>query len=144
MTIKVYNMNKSKDLMPIRLLPNKFKIWGVVIIVAAIIPAIIIHQTQTSLSPTGKELVKAITFAIFIIGLSFIAWAKDKIEDELTFLIRLKAMAYTFGWTIFYAAFMPFANALVGNGVIEMSSYQLVFTMLLAYLLMYYFQKRKR
>ena len=144
MTTKVYNMSKSKDQLTIRLLPNKCKIWGAVIVAAAILPAIIIHQTATSLSPTGKELVKATTFGIFIIGLSLIAWAKDKIEDELTFLIRLKAMAYTFIWAVFYAAFMPFANAIVGNGVIEMSSYQLVFTMLIAYLLMYYVQKRKR
>ena len=137
-------MNKSKDLIPIRLLPTRFKIWGVIIIIAAIIPAIIIHQTDSHLSPAGKDLLKAITFGIFTVGLSFIAWAKDKIEDELTFLIRLKAMAYSFGLAVFYAAFQPFANALVGNGVAEMSSYQLVFTMLLAYLFMYYVQKWRR
>ncbi len=144
MTTKVYNMNKPKNELNLRLLPNKYKLWGAIIAATAILPAIIVHQAGIHLSPTGKELLKATTFGIFIIGLSLIAWAKDKVEDELTFLIRIKSMAYTFIGAIFYAAFMPFANALVGNGVIEMSSYQLAFTMLLVYLLMYYRQKRRR
>lgn len=117
-------MKKSKELLSMRLLPKKCKIWGVVISALSILPAITFHARGIHLSENGKEMLKVITFGIFTIGLCLIVWAKDKIEDELTTLIRLRAMAFSFGFIVFFAVFQPFVNALFMRSITEISSYQ--------------------
>ena len=71
----------------------------------------------------------------------FVAWSKDKVEDEMTVAIRLKAMAWTFGWAVLYVIVKPIVDLLFKDPIQDVTGQQVVMSMLFVYLIMYYLQK---
>lgn len=140
---KFYTMKNQKTKNEFGLLPNYFKKIGIVIMLLSVIPAIMIKALHIKLGVTSKEFLKLLTINIFILGLLFIAWSKDKIEDEMTVALRLKSMGFAFIWAIFYVIIAPFVNILV-NYPTDITGQSLVLSMLLVYLFMYYVQKKGR
>jgi hypothetical protein len=137
-------MEKKLNQNKIGLFPNYFKKIGIVIMILAFIPVVIIVAMHIQLSQTTKELLKTATMDGFILGLLFVAWSKDKIEDEMAMYIRLKSAAWTFVFAVCYVIIYPIGN-LISEGKLKNSSgQQLVVVMLFSYIIMYFLQKKSR
>ena len=126
-------MENKRSKKEIVLLPRYFKVIGLVVIILAIVPMVVIKSLSIKMVQVQKELLKQFTANAIILGLLFIAWSKDKLEDEMTFPIRLKAMAFAF---ISAVCILVIIENETGHSV--------VIKMLLFYLIWYYFQKRNR
>ena len=127
-----------------RLLPGYFKIIGLGLMILAFAPEVIIILNKVSILAPQKELLKLITKSVFILGLLVIALSKDKIEDEMTFTIRLNAMAWAFLFAVFMVITEPFVDILLSGSADVISGTHIVVLMLGFYLLMYYLLKLKR
>ena len=88
-----------------------------------------------------KELFRVFTLNAFIVGLLFVAWSRDKVEDEMTIAIRLKSMAFTFSWAVFYVIVKPIVDLLFKDPIQDLTGQQVVMSMLFVYLIIYYVQK---
>ena len=144
--VKMESKNKQKKL---RLLPRYFKIIGLCVMFLAFAPALVIISNHIKLAHTQEEFLRLFTKGTFFLGLVFFAWSKDKFEDEMTFAIRLRAMVYGFFMAVFYVILIPLINIIFGNIMLGVShnsvtGSQVIFMMLICYLLMYYFEKRNR
>ena len=123
------------------LLPKYFKRIGLVIMILAFVPAIVIKSMNVEMVQSQKELFRIFTLNAFILGLLFVAWSKDKVEDEMTVAIRLKAMAWTFSWAVLYVIVKPIVDLLFKDPIQDLTGQQVVMSMLFVYLIMYYLQK---
>jgi len=85
---------------PLNLLPNYFKKIGLGFILASVVFVVSIKISGIHLTVEKKEMMKTIFWDILIIGMLFIAFSKEKDEDELNMLIRLKALASAFFYTV--------------------------------------------
>ena len=126
------------------LLPVYFKKIGLAVMIFAFIPAIVVKAMSVEMVQSQKELFRVITLNAFILGLLFVAWSKDKVEDEMTVFIRLKAMAWTFTWAVLYVIIAPFIDLLFKGPIANLTGQQVVMSMLFVYLIMYYLQKLGR
>jgi hypothetical protein len=144
MESKFYTKDKRKQRTEVGLLPNMYKKVGIAVMLLAFVPAVIIKVINLQLIPSNKEVLRLFTMNAFILGLLFIAWAKDRVEDELTVQIRLKAMSWAFLWAVLFVVIKPFVDMLFRDPVADQKSQELVLSMLLVYLMMYYFQKKGR
>lgn len=121
-----------------------FKKIGLLVMILAFIPAIIVKSMNVELVQTQKEIFRDLTFNSFILGLLFVAWSRDKVEDEMTVSIRLKAMSWTFTWAVLYVIITPFIALLFKDLNVRLTGQQVVMSMLFVYLTMYYLQKLSR
>lgn len=137
-------MENRKIKNQIGLLPNYFKKIGVLVMILAIVPPIIVKSIEIDIIKSQRDLLKIITIDLFILGLFFIAMARDKVEDELTITIRLKAMAWTFSWAVMYVIVQPFVYLLFNDPPQDLMGQQVVLAMLFVYMIMYYIQKGSR
>ena len=128
----------------LRLLPNYYKKIGVVMIVVIIVTAISIKLSNIEIVQSQRDLYKLISKTIFTLGLFFIAMAKDKIEDELTSNLRLKAMASTFSFAVVVVLIYPFIDLVFNDPIEGLSGLQVVDMMLVFYMVMYYLLKGGR
>jgi hypothetical protein len=123
------------------LLPVYFKKIGLAVMISAFVPAIIVKAMSVEMVQSQKDLFRVFLLNAFILGLLFVAWSKDKIEDEMTVFIRLKAMSWTFTWAVLYVIIMPFIDLLFKEPIANLSGQSVVMSMLFVYLIMYYLQK---
>ena len=126
------------------LLPAYFKKIGLAIILLSFVPAVVIKSMDFKLVQIQRELFRVFTLNAFLLGLLFIAWSKDKVEDEMTFNIRLKSMAFTFAWTVLYVVFKPIVDLLFKSTIGSVTGQEVVMNMLFVYLILYYLQKLGR
>lgn len=136
-------MKRKRNEKDIFLLPRYFKLIGLFVIAVAFVPITIAILMHIKMSMPAKELFKTCTLNAFILGLLLIAWSKDKIEDELTFTIRLKSMSWTFIWGVLFVIITPLIDFLF-YGKQDLTAQSLIMSMLFVYLIMYYLQKRGR
>ncbi len=123
------------------LLPKYFKKIGLVVMILAFVPAVVVKSMNIEMVQSQKELFRVFTLNGFILGLLIVAWSKDKVEDEMTVAIRLKAMAWTFGWAVLYVIVKPIVDLLFKDPIQDLTGQQVVMSMLFVYLIMYYLQK---
>jgi len=126
------------------LLPVYFKIIGLVVMILAFVPAIIVKSMNVELMQSQKELFRVLTLNAFILGLLFVAWSRDKVEDEMTGAIRLKSMFRAFTWAVLYVIIAPFIHLLFKDPIGELTGQKVVMSMLFFYLIMYYIPKLGR
>jgi hypothetical protein len=126
------------------LLPLYFKKIGLLVMILAFIPAIIVKSVNVELVQTQKEIFRVLTLNAFILGLLFVAWSRDKVEDEMTVSIRLKAMSWTFSWAVLYFIITPFIALLFKDLIVRLTGQLVVMSMLFVYLTIYYLQKLSR
>ena len=127
----------QKDL---RLLPNNIRIIGYGLLCLSVIgvaAAIGLHIHGIVI----KEILKI----VFMISLLILALSKDKVEDELTLKLRLKAFAASFIFGAVGVIINPLVNLLIeGSYFIHNSAFELLTSMLFFYFLIYYLSKRSR
>jgi hypothetical protein len=135
-------MDKQK-INEVKLLPRYFYKIGIAVIAAGLLITALAKLMQSSVERSSFLLFRDYLPNLFLLGLFFIAWSKDRIEDELTSLIRLKAMAWAFGWGILYVIGRPLTDLLFfGDHYHALGSRQVIFSMLLVYLVVYYLNTR--
>lgn len=133
-------MNKiQKDL---QLLPVYFKKIALGIIIASILFMVLsISKTLTF----DKELIKIISKSSFLISLLLLALTRNKIEDELTLKIRLKAFAASFIYGVVIVIVEPFINLLFdGSFLSDKGVTELLMSMFFFYFLMMFIMKKNR
>ena len=126
------------------LLPVYFRKIGLVVMILAFVPAIIVKAMNLELMQTQKEMFRVLTLNAVILGLLFFAWSRDKIEDEMTLSIRLKSMSVSFIFAVLIVIIMPFVDFLFKDPIVVLTGQHVVISMLFFYLIMYYLQKRGR
>ncbi len=134
------NQKKNKT----GLFPHIFKKIGIAVMILALIPAIILKAMSFEVAQTQKELFRHVTMNVFILGLLFVAWAKDKIEDEMTIALRLKSMGFAFIWAVLFVVLKPLTDIIFKNPIGQENAQGLVLSMLFVYLMLYYVQKKGR
>ena len=65
------------------LLPKYFKKIGLLLMILAFVPAVVVKSMNIEMVQSQKELFRVLTLNVFILGLLFVTWSKDKIEDEM-------------------------------------------------------------
>lgn len=129
--------NIQKDL---RLLPNYFKKIAFGFILLFILLAIL---TKYQILPFDKDIIKAITKTGLLISLLLLALTKDKIEDELTLRIRLRAFTFSFFVGVVNVILEPYMNLLLkGSFLSTKGTDQLIFSMIFFYFIMFFLLKR--
>src|SRR5688500_8440943 len=101
-----YTMAENQELESRGLLPNYYKLIGMVVIMLVLIAAISVKVSNINVAQT-KGLIKLITADGFILGLLFIACARDKAEDERNNTLRLKSMSFAFILTALFVVVEP-------------------------------------
>ncbi len=119
------------------LLPRKFKIVGLVVILLSIVAMVIFKTTMPHLLKDGK------VFLLngLILGLLIIVLSKDKVEDEMLVAMRLRGMAASFIGGVVLVFISPFIDILLQEPVQTMPAQQVVMFMLFTYLISYYLEK---
>lgn len=112
--------------------------------VLAIVSAVIVKSMNVELVQTQKELFRTLTLNAFILGLLFVAWSRDRVEDEMTVFLRLKSMSWAFIWAILYVIMNPFIDLIFKDPIGILTAQQMLLSMLIVYLIMYYLQKNGR
>ena len=126
------------------LLPHSVRKIGLSIIILSVIIPVSIKLMGIDIIQSKKEILKLISKDLFILGLFFVAFSRDKIEDELTILIRLRAMSATFAGGILIAITYPIISLLFGDPIEYIEGNKLITFMLFNYLFTYYTIKGKR
>lgn len=126
------------------LLPHTFKNIGLIIVIITVIIPVSVRLMGIEMIQSKKEILKLVSMDLFILGLFFVAFSRDKIEDELTIHIRLRAMSATFGFGILFAITYPIISLLFGDPIEYIEGNKLIIFMLFNYLFTYYAQKRNR
>lgn len=144
------NVETKKKTTSFRLLPRYFKVIGIVLIGLAIGIVVLKASLDIELIASHKKWNEILVMDLLILGLLLISLSKDRVEDEMTMIIRLNSIAGTFVFSVIYTVVMPITSSLLNRidyfkgATTELTASGLVFTMLLVYLQFYYFQKRSR
>ena len=127
-----------------KLLGVHFKKIGVVVMILSMVPGLIVKTMHIVVMESQKDLLKSLSYSGFLLGLLFIALSRDKVEDELTIYIRLKAMQEMFMFAVIYVMIKPLIVLVLQSPFIDVSGQQLVTLMLVGYLISYYLKKLYR
>jgi hypothetical protein len=127
-----------------KLLGVHFKKIGIVVMVLSMVPGLIFKMMHIALMESQKDLFKSFSYSGFLLGLLLIAFSRDKVEDELTIHIRLKAMQEMFFFAVFYVVLDPLFDFILHDLVSDVTGQHLITFMLVGYLISYYFKKSNR
>lgn len=120
---------------PINLLPSYFKIIGLGLVIGSTILGI--SNKYFHFITVQKEILKPVLLDVWIIALSFIAFAKDKVEDELTMLLRMKAIiaGVVFGLTFVVAS--DTFSLIIQEPMEKMTAYGIIIQILIMNIIYY-------
>jgi len=127
---------------PLNLLPNYFKKIGLGFILASVVFVVSLKISGIHLTAEKKEMMKTIFWDILIIGMLFIAFSKEKDEDELTMLIRMKALASAFVYIVIFKIVSDVFGIIDQELIENMNGY--FFQMMMWYFFVYYSAKLLR
>lgn len=127
----------------LRLLPTSFKTVGMVVMVLAIASPVLVKVMHVQIDSPAKELLRILTVDLFLVGLLCIAFARDRMEDEMTTELRIRSMASAFLFAVIFVMVMPIISLVAGDPIEDMKGQQVIMTMLIIYLLRYYTSKRR-
>lgn len=85
-------------------LPPSFRIWGFVLIFMSIAVMaglkLLYNDLDAALGTANKVLLRAIIVDLIIIGLVFITMARNKVENEKLFYLKISAAVGAFGFGV--------------------------------------------
>lgn len=128
---------------PLNLLPNYFKKIGLGFILASVVFVVSPKIFGIHLTAEKKEIMKTIFWDILILGMLFIAFSKEKDEDELTMLIRMKALASAFVYIVIFKIVSD-VFGIIDQELIENNMNGYFFQMMIWYFFVYYSAKLLR
>ncbi len=126
----------------LRLLPGSFrKVAFGIMVLSGLLVLLSILKVLT----IDKEIVASIAKSVFLIALLLLVITKDKIEDELTMRIRLKAFAASFIYGVVFVIIEPFINVLFGDSFLSnKGAMELLISMFLFYFIIKFIMKKSR
>ncbi len=127
---------------PLNLLPNYFKKIGLGFILASVVFVVSVKISGIHLSVEKKEMMKTISRDVVLLGMMFIAFSKEKDEDELTMLIRMKALASAFVYIVIFKIVSDVFGIIDQELIENMNGY--FFQMMIWYFFVYYSAKLLR
>ena len=133
-------MNKIQQ--DLRLLPRNFKkvAFGIMLISGLLVVLYILKVLMID-----KEIVKTIAKSGFLISLLLLVITRNKIEDELTLRIKLKALSASFIYGVVIVILEPFINLLFdGSFLQDKGVTELLISMFFFYFLMTFIMKKNR
>jgi hypothetical protein len=131
--------NNQQDL---RLLPAPFKKVAFGLMTLSILLIILAASKLLSLD---KEIDMTIAKIGLLISLLMLALTKNKVEDELTIKLRLKALASSFIFGTVYVIAIPLVNLLLNETYFtDKGATEVIIAMLLYYFLIFYTMLKKR
>ena len=127
---------------PLNLLPNYFKKIGLGFILASVV--FVVSVKISGIHPTAekKEMMKTISRDVVLLGMMFLAFSKEKDEDELTMLIRMKALASAFVYIVIFKIVSDVFGIIDKELIENMNGY--FFQMMIWYFFVYYSAKLLR
>ena len=127
---------------PLNLLPNYFKKIGLGFILASVV--FVVSVKISGIHPTAekKEMMKTISRDVVLLGMMFLAFSKEKDEDELTMLIRMKALASAFVYIVIFKIVSDVFGIIDKELIENMNGY--FFQMMIWYFFIYYSAKLLR
>ena len=127
---------------PLNLLPNYFKKIGLGFILATVV--FVVSVKISGIHPTAekKEMMKTISRDVVLLGMMLIAFSKEKDEDELTMLIRMKALASAFVYIVIFKIVSDVFGIIDQELIENMNGY--FFQMMIWYFFIYYSAKLLR
>ena len=141
-----YEKKNLKKLQNLKLLPNRVKGIGIIMVVISLV-LLIAGKFLFADYHTIRLLIKN----LLLISLLLVSISRDKVEDELTLVLRLQSYGFAFIAGVVYAMVQPFANLLVESIIsaekvtfTELDVKQVLFFMLLVQLSYFTFTKRMR
>lgn len=126
-----------------RLLPRSFKIVGIAVMALTAASPILVKLMKVQVDAPTKDLLRTLTLDLFLLGLLFISFARDRMEDEMTTELRIRSMAQAFLFAVAFVMVMPLIDLVVSDPIVDMKGQQVIMTMLIIYLLSYYVSKRR-
>lgn len=133
-------MNKTQN--DLRLLPAIFNKIGFTLLLLSVLFAAL---SISKILPIDKVLAMTLFNSVILISLLLLALTKNKIEDELTLKIRLKALAGTFIYGVVVVIVEPLISLLFnGNFLFDNAAPELLVSMFLFYFFMLYILKKNR
>src|SRR5690242_8367103 len=109
------------------ILPRYFKKIGFIVMILSFVPALVVFKLMSiHMIQSQKDLFRIFSFNAFILGLFFIAWSKEKVEDEMIFAIRLRSMAWSFIFVVFYLIIHPISDLLFKSPIQDISGQDVV------------------
>jgi hypothetical protein len=81
---------------------------------------------------------------VFLLGFLIICLSRDKVEDELTLLVRLRALGFTFILVAGMVIVEPIANLICKDPNINVTATHFVLRMLIAYQIIFFIFKKVR
>ena len=121
----------------IKLLPNYFKKVGLSLIIISIISAVIINVFHLD-DLFNKKIFGTIFLDLLIIFCCLIIFSRDRIEDEMTFFIRLKHFAGTFAGMVTMVILRNIMDIASGENPKNYSATELILFMCLMHLTFHY------
>jgi hypothetical protein len=136
-------MEKSHN--QFRLFPNYFKKIGAGIILSEAIIFIsgVLFFKDSKLFEDYRQIIQIISVDFIIASLLLYSLAKDKIEDELKLLLRMQSLAFAFIFGVMYVIIQPLANLFFYGQILDVKSQQVVLSMLLVYLIIFIYKKKR-
>jgi hypothetical protein len=134
----------TNDKFQIGIFPNYFKRIGIGILILFFIPALIFKLLDVSFYTQNKILYRELATCVLIMGLFFIAWSKEKSENNHIHLLRYKALAIAFFFAVFIGLLTPLTDLLFGKSVEDAKPTNVILNMLMIYLVFFYLSKRAR
>jgi len=126
------------------LFPRSFKKIGILLTAASIATLIIIKETGIIVEPSQIALFKMVAHSGVFLGLFFIGWSRDKMEDEMTISLRLKSASSAFVFGILYSIISPIVDITFREPIQVLSGSSLLISMLLIHIMTYYILKSNR
>ena len=123
-------------------LPNYFKKIGIALIILVIVVMFILKGLHYNFDTIPKGNIKTIAMNLFILGLAFIALAKDKIEDEMHVFLKLKSFYSAFIFGIIFTIIFPIFDIVINDDIQQIPAQQLVIMMLFSQISTYFLLKR--
>ena len=133
-------MNKIQQ--DLRLLPGHFKkvAFGIMLLSALLVVLYILKVLTID-----KEIVETTAKSGFLISLLLLVVTRNKIEDELTLRIRLKAFTASFIYGVVIVIVEPFINLLFGDSFLsDKGVTELLINMFFFYFVMMFLMKKNR
>ena len=134
---------------PAWLLPHKFKIIGICLVAWYLPTVVIVRIIGSNLTPgegfaePGKtDWLTLIWTICLIVGLVFIVWAKEKVEDELAVLMRNIALRIAFTGTALVFIFIALFTMYTGKPPWPIDPAEPVLSLIGIYLISIFIQKR--
>lgn len=93
--------------------------------------------------PGTADRFDTIVAVVIIVGLLCIACAKEKVEDEMFMMMRLKAMRTAFFLAILYVVAVPVLQLLGNSNLVEFKGTTLMIGMLSVYLIAFTMEKKR-